>query len=292
MLRGVDSSAPNLHRHELVHGMGGGIRHRTAEKPWDGARLSNVAATLRLAARRLGWMHTLLWLCASIGRRFSTHFFVVSTHPFPEDEPDRDANIEGFEGRLLSHDEVMRFFDRADDESYSRAFALEALARGDRCFGVFEEGRLLWYCWFARAAAPIFDDVDATADFPYLYVYNAHTDPAHRGRGLHRIGSESSARFFAAEGYRAFTAYIEVLNLAALIAARKMRERAEGLVVLYRSARGVRWIASPGCRKAAFRVQRRPVNGGLRRPADEDGRAPARTGAAPARRSADAHPHP
>ena len=188
------------------------------------------------------------------------------------------------------HDRVR--IDRADDESYSRAFALEALERGDRCFGVFEDGRLLWYCWYARAAAPIFDDVDATADFPYLYVYNAHTDPAHRGRGLHRIGSESSARFFAAEGYRAFTAYIEVLNLAALIAARKMRERAEGLVVLYRSARGVRWIASPGCRKAAFRVRRRPADGGLRRPADEDGRAPARTGAAPARRSADAHPHP
>ena len=97
-----------------MHGIRGGIRHRTAEKQWDGARLSNVAATLRLAATRLGWMHTLLWLCASLGRRFSTHFFIVSTHAFPEDEADRNVHMESFEGRLLSHDEVMRFFDRAD----------------------------------------------------------------------------------------------------------------------------------------------------------------------------------
>jgi hypothetical protein len=169
----------------------------------------------------------------------------------------------------------VRFFNLVDGQSYSRAFAIEALSRGDRCFGVFEDGRLLWYCWYAREAAPIFDDVDAAADFPSVYVYNAHTDAAHRGRGLHRIGVESSARFFAREGYRAFTAYIEVLNLAPLIAARKMGERVEGLVLLYRSARGVRWIASPGCRKAAFRVCRRTPDAGLRRPADEDGRAPA-----------------
>lgn len=258
-----------------MHGIGGEVRHRNAEKAWDGARLSNVAATLRLTAKRLGWRHTLLWSCASIGRRFSTHIFMVTTHPIAEDEADLPVNMEGFECRVLSDDEVVRFFNQADGQSYSRPFAIEALSRGDRCFGVFEDECLLWYCWYAREAAPIFDDVDAAADFPSIYVYNAHTDASHRGRGLHRIGVESSARCFAREGYRAFTAYIEVLNLAPLIAARKMGERVEGFVALYRSARGVRWLASPGCRKAAFRVRKRPADTGLRRPADEDGRAPA-----------------
>jgi len=258
-----------------VHGIGGEVRHRNAEKAWDGARLSNVAATLRLTAKRLGWRHTLLWSCASLGRRFSTHIFMVTTHPIAEEEADLPVNVEGFECRLLSDEEAVRRFDRGDGQSYSRAFAMEALSRGDRCFGVFEDGQLLWYCWYAREAAPIFDDVDAAADFPSIYVYNAHTDGAHRGRGLHRVGVESSARFFAREGYRAFTAYIEVLNLAPLIAARKMGERVEGFVALYRSARGVRWIASPGCRKAAFRVRRRTAEARLRRPANEDGRAPA-----------------
>jgi hypothetical protein len=257
MLRCVDSSAPNLQSAKLVHGMGGEIRHPNAQKAWDGARLSNVAATLRLTAKRLGWLHTLLWSCASLGRRFSTHIFMVTTHPIAEDEADLPVSMEGFECRLLSNDDVVRFFNRLDGESYSRAFAMEALSRSDRCFGVFEGGHLVWYCWYARQSAPIFDDVDAAADFPCVYAYNAHTDAAHRGRGLHRIGVESSARFFAREGYRAFTAYIEVLNLAPLIAARKMGERVDGFVMLYRSPRGVRWIASPGCRKAAFRVRRR-----------------------------------
>ncbi len=272
---GVGSSAPILQRPKLVHGMGGGIRHRNAEKHWDRARVANVAATLRVATKRLGWRHALLWSCASLGRRFSTHIFMVTTHPIGEEEAALPVDMEGFKGRVLSHDEVVHFFNRAEGQSYSRPFAIEALSRGDRCFGVFEDGCLLWYCWYAREAAPIFDDVDATADFPSIYVYNAHTDPAHRGRGLHQIGVESSARFFAREGYRAFTAYIEVLNLAPLIAARKMGERVEGFVVLHRAARGVRWIASPGCRTAAFRLRRRPADAGLRRPADEDGRAPA-----------------
>ena len=49
----------------------------------------------------------------------------------------------------------------------------------------------------------MFDDVDVVSEFPFLYAYNAHTDPAYRGRGLHRIGVVASGRFFAREGYRA-----------------------------------------------------------------------------------------
>jgi hypothetical protein len=233
----------------------------------------------------------MLWLCASVGRRFSTHVFVVTTHPIADDGAANPADMAGLEGRLLSRDEVVRFFNRTDGNGYSRAFALDALSRGNRCFGVFEDGRLLWYCWYAREAAPIFDDVDATAGFPFLYAYNAHTDAAHRGRGLHRIGVEASARLFAREGYRAFTVYIEAHNLAPLIAARKMGEPALGVVALYRSASGVRWIASRGCRKASFRIHRRSAAMGLRRTADEHGRASARTGTAPASRRAYSHPH-
>ena len=94
-----------------------------------------------------------------------------------------------------------------------RAFAVDALSRGHRCFGLLEHGRLLWYCWYARGPAPVFDEVDAVVDFPFMYGYNAHTHSDHRGRGLHRMGVNASARTFAREGYRAFTAYIEATTL-------------------------------------------------------------------------------
>jgi hypothetical protein len=250
----------------------GQLARSTTESHRSGSRLRNIASTLSLTAKRLGWSQTLLWSLASLGRRFSTHIFVVATHPFEDGESD-DASGDGLAGRLLTGDDVVQFFDRTEGYSYSRSFAIDAISRGDRCFGVFEDGRLLWYCWYARGAAPIFDDVDAVADFPFLYAYNAHTDADHRGRGLHRIGVKLSARFFAQEGYRAFTAYMEAHNLAPQIAARRMGERFVGFVALYRATARVRWFATRGCRSAAFRIQRRRAPPSLRWAADKHWRA-------------------
>jgi hypothetical protein len=115
--------------------------------------------------------------------------------------------------------------------------------------------------------------VDVVADFPYLYAYNAHTAAGHRGRGLHRVGIELSARFFASQGYRAFTAYMEAHNLAPQIAAHRMGERIVGLVALYRSAVRVRWIATRECRNGAFRLQRRRAPSDLRWATHENRRA-------------------
>ena len=247
--------------------------HRKDEISGNPSRLSNVASTFRVVAKRLGWPHTLLWSCASLGRRFSTYFFVVTIHSIDDDEARTSPETAGLEGRLLSRDDVMRFFNRAEGYSYSRPFAVEALSRGDRCFGLFEGDALLWYCWYAREAAPVFDDLDVVAEFPFIYAYNAYTDSAFRGRGLHRVGVEQSARFFAREGYRGITAYIEAHNVAPLIAARNMGERFVGFAAVHQTAGRSRWLATRGCRKAAFRLQRRLVEATLGRPAHENRRA-------------------
>ena len=259
----------------MHHSIHHGTRvHRTTAGQRSGSRLRNIASSVRHAVMRLGWARTLLWSFASITQRCSTHFFVVASHPFDDVETDFvDPNAEGLEGRLLTSDEVVQVFTGTEGYSYSRSFAIEALSRGDRCFGIFEGDRLLWYCWYAREAAPVFDDVDVLADFPYLYAYNAHTDAEHRGRGLHRIGIELSARFFATEGYRAFTAYMEAHNLAPQIAAQRMGETIVGFVALYRASDGVRWFATRACRDGAFRIQRRREKPTLRWAADEDRRA-------------------
>jgi hypothetical protein len=210
-----------------------------------------------VVTKRLGFGYLLLWLAAALGRRFSIHLFVVTTRPIDDGPTDADAATPDLEARLLTCHDVARFFDREQGYSYQYAFAADALARGDRCFGVLKGGRLLWYCWYARGPAPVFDGVDAAVDFPFLYVYNAHTDTAHRGRRLHSIGAQASGRFFAREGYRAFTAYIEATNVPPLIAARRMGERVTGLAVVRRTAGGVRWFVTRGCKKAGFRLTRR-----------------------------------
>jgi hypothetical protein len=226
----------------------------TAENRGDGSRLANVAHTIEVVTKRLGFGPLLLWLVAALGRRFSIHIFVVTTRPIDDQHTDADVAQSGLEPRILTCQDVARFFDRDQGHSYQYAFATDALARGDRCFGVLKGNRLLWYCWYARGPAPVFDGVDAAVDRPFLYVYNAHTDDAYRGRRLHSIGAQASGCFFAREGYRAFTAYIEATNLPALIASRRMGERFVGLAVVRRTAGGARWFVTRGCKKAGFRL--------------------------------------
>jgi hypothetical protein len=195
---------------------------------------------------------------ASLARRFSIHVFEVTTHPIHKEPADADAPSD-LEARILTRADVARFFDREQGHSYRSAFAAEALARGDRCFGVLEDGHLLYYCWYARGPAPVLDGVFAAVEFPSLYAYNAHTHDAHRGRRLHAIGVDASGRVFAREGYRAITAYIEATNLPPLIAARRMGERVVGFAVVHRTAGGVRWFTTRGCQRAGFRLVAAPA---------------------------------
>ena len=220
-------------------------------------RLADSVSRLRLIAKRLGWAYALLWLFASVGRHFRLHVFIVSIHPTDHKRTFASVNAASPDAHLLTRDEVVHFFNHDEGYGYSRAFAAEALSRGDRCVGVFEHGRLVWYCWYAREAAPVFDDVEAVTDWPFLYAYNAFTESAQRGRGLFEIGVHASARIFASEGFRGFTAYVEAHNPPPLITSRRMGDPVIGFVFLYRGARGVRWAATPGCRQAGFRIRRK-----------------------------------
>jgi hypothetical protein len=229
---------------------------RTVEMSGHGSRLASLASTLHFVTKRLGWPYALLWLCTSLLRRLSVHIFVVTTHPIDDNPRHTGVSTAGVEARLLTCDEVMHYFDSDEAYCYSRAFAAEALSRGDRCVGLLRYGSLLWYCWYARGAAPVFDDVEAVADWPFLYGYNVYTDKAHRGCGLHEVGVNASERIFAREGYRAFTAYMEADNLPPLVAARKMGEEFVGFVVLHGTLGPMPWFATSGCRKAGFRLRR------------------------------------
>lgn len=221
-----------------------------------GSRLSDVVSRVRHVVRRLGWSHALLWLCSAIGRRASIHIFVITTHPIDGAVSNLTQNLAELEARFLTSEEIVRF--ASDDrERYSPAFASEGLARRDRCFGIVEGGCLICYCWYALGAAPVFEDVEVVVDRPFVYGYNAYTDPAHRGRGLHIFGIDAAALDLRPEGFSTITAYIEADNVAPLMSARKMGERFVGFVVLSRLFGRFRWYATPGCREGGFRVCRR-----------------------------------
>jgi hypothetical protein len=221
-----------------------------------GSRLLDAASRFRHVGRRLGWRYALLSLCGAIGRRASIHIFVITTHSTEGAMSNLAANLAELEARFLTSQEIVRFASDNGDR-YSPQFAAEAVARGDRCFGIVEDGRLICYCWYGAGAAPVFEDVEVAVDRPSIYGYNAYTDLHQRGRGLHILGIDAAARQLRPEGFTSITAYIEADNLAPLMSARKMGERFVGFVVLSRVFGKFRWFASPGCRDGGFRVFRR-----------------------------------
>lgn len=227
-----------------------------AESRGVGSRLAGLASRVINVSRRLGWWPALLSVCSTLGRRISVHILIVTVHGLEDVRLNVTDATAGLDARFLTAEEVMRF---ARDEGYwySRSFASDALARGDRCFGVFDRERLLSYCWYASHGAPVFDDIDVAVDFPFIYAYNAHTDFAQRGRGLHIFGACGAAERLRSEGFRAVTAYIEADNVAPLIAARRMGEEFVGFVALYRRSGHVHWWMSPGCGKCGFKVTRK-----------------------------------
>jgi hypothetical protein len=230
-----------------------------------GSRLSDVISSVRHVVRRLGWSHALLWSCSTIGRRASIHIFVITTHPIDGPIPNLTQNLAELEARFLTTEEIVHF--ASDDrERYSSSFATEALARGDRCFGIIDNDRLVCYCWYAADAAPVFDDIQVAVDRPFIYGYNAFTAPTHRGRGLHILGISAAARELRPEGFTSIAAYIEADNVAPLMSAQKMGERFIGYVFLYRAFGKFHWFATPGCRSIGFRVSRHR-GGGSRTPA-------------------------
>jgi GNAT superfamily N-acetyltransferase len=124
-------------------------------------------------------------------------------------------------------DAEMRFLGEADLDAYAtlRAAsgeATERLARGERCFGIWLDGKLVSTRWLARGAVRLDyidrEEVLAPTD---VYYHDVYTAPEYRGRGLSRVAAVVVSELLAAEGARRLVGVLEPENRAA-VGANKM----------------------------------------------------------------------
>lgn len=210
------------------------------------------------AWRRLGVVYLSLgfldrWLRTATPCRV----LVVVTHSITSVRPVVAKNPERLTARFLTRRDVR---DLVEDESRccSSAFASGALAKGDRCFGVFEEERLISYCWYSGGPTPGLDNLLISVGPRYLFSYKAYTNAEERGRGLHGYGVAAAAAQLASEGdARGIVAYIEANNLPSLLSAQRLGDEVVGFVVVYKTAGRVRSYATSGCTAVGFRVHQR-----------------------------------
>ncbi len=122
------------------------------------------------------------------------------------------------------------------DSSYhmSEAFLERALNKGDKCFGVFRDGRLISYVWYSGNETWISHEMAVSFSPKYVYVYKSLTLDEYRGQGFNGATMYLSLKQFAEQGLAGTVSYVDAANFASLISIRRMGFRRSGRVIVLR----------------------------------------------------------
>ena len=163
---------------------------------------------------------------------------------------------EGYTGGFLTFDEL-RHHSKTPANDMDEAFLSEAEARGDRCYGIIEDGVLASYGWYTNTPFDINPHVTLHFDRDYWFVYKCLTQPEHRGKRLHGIGMAKAIYQLSDENYAGIVAYVESRNYPSLRSGRKMGHTEFGIIRFGKVAGHYRSWATPGCKPYNFFVTTR-----------------------------------
>lgn len=138
-------------------------------------------------------------------------------------------------------------------------FLDEAASRGDRCFAVFDAGRLASYGWYATTATPLLTvgpELKLRFDARYVYMHNGYTHPAARGQGLYPVAMAVALKRLADEGRRGLISVVATSNFASLNAFHRMGCTCVGRFATLRRKQRLRWVLTPGCRRCGLQLVR------------------------------------
>jgi hypothetical protein len=148
------------------------------------------------------------------------------------------AAPEGFTHRLLDEADLRRCSDLAEFEM-SREFLEAALAKGDRCHGILQEGRLVSYGWYAGTPTRVTGNLTLSFAPGWLYAYKGFTLPAYRGLRLHDFGLTAAPGLLGVDPLRGVLALVDANNFSSLRCMDRAGYRIRGRI---RAARlGGRW---------------------------------------------------
>lgn len=179
-----------------------------------------------------------------------SRYVVVVAHPH---EIPRSAfdNPNSLEARFLDDAEILDV-SRERPEFFSHEFATDALAKRDRCYGIFDAGRLVSSTWYSTTPTRIFGRLFVHFRPDHVYAYKSYTQAEYRGQRLHRLGGALAVQSMAQEGWKGMFAYCEASNFSSRRSGPRMGARERGNILMFRLGQR-RWLLhSPGCRRIGF----------------------------------------
>jgi GNAT superfamily N-acetyltransferase len=129
-----------------------------------------------------------------------------------------------------------RFLGDADPDAYATLHgasreARERFARGERCFGIWLDGRLISSRWLATGTARLgYLGRDVALAPGDVYIYETYTEPGYRGRGISGIAGAVVPAALAAEGERRMVGVLEPENTLGIRANEKAGYRIVGRI--------------------------------------------------------------
>lgn len=133
---------------------------------------------------------------------------------------------------FLTDAELFKF---AQDESnqMDEAFIKNAVDKGDKCYGIIENNRLVSYGWYSSKETLINDDLMLHFDGAWIYMYKGYTQHSHRGQRLHAVGMAMALKAFSEMGKKGIISYVETVNYRSLKSTARMGYQNFGKVFIW-----------------------------------------------------------
>lgn len=136
----------------------------------------------------------------------------------------------------------------------SEQFVGEALAKGDKCYGLSQDDALSAYSWYATTPTRALPGLRVHFSRDYVYMYKAFTHEPHRGRRLYAVGVTRALRHYRSIGYKGVLAYVDASNLDSLKSCARMGFKPFGSIYVLEAFGRYHVYASPGCARFGLYV--------------------------------------
>jgi hypothetical protein len=217
------------------------------------------AQTLAKLLRHAGPLATLLFVADKLLHRWTRAQILLIYLREPDLLARQDPMLPaGFTAQMRSP-EAMGNLAPACAAQLSAEFLKQASENGDRSVAILDGDCVVSYQWLSDSLTWAYEDIWIGFGPRYLYGYNSFTAPTHRGRHLNHSGVVIAAQALAVPQGKGLAGYIVASNVASILAHSRVSAKYSGVVLVWpHGSRGLRILASPGCRGAELQLVRRP----------------------------------
>jgi hypothetical protein len=160
----------------------------------------------------------------------------------------------GFDGRFVG-EEQLRECAQDSANQMTPEFLRGALARGDRCYALFDGGTLAAYGWYSELPSALDEHFVLHFDPAWTYMYKGYTLPAYRGKRLHAVGMCCALRALTQEGQEGLISCVASNNFPSLHSVTRMGYKIFGDVYMLRAGCSCFTYATRSCREYGFHVE-------------------------------------